>query len=83
MSAIRLSVAALAVSVVTLSLTANAASPCKGLAESMCASEQSCRWVGAYTRKDGREVSGYCRLGRAAKPAAEPSADAPTVSSVD
>ena len=42
---------------------ANAASQCKGLSETACAADSSCRWVSGYVRKDGREVAAYCRLG--------------------
>lgn len=44
---------------------ANAASQCKGLSETACAADSSCRWVAGYVRKDGREVAAYCRLGQA------------------
>jgi hypothetical protein len=83
MSITRLSAAAFAACLCTLSVTATAASACKGLPEATCAAEQSCRWVNAYVRKDGREVAGYCRISRAGTPVAEPSAKAPTVSAVD
>lgn len=47
------------------------ASQCKGLSEDSCLSDNSCRWVNGYVRKDGREVSSHCRLGRANKQAAK------------
>lgn len=34
---------------------------CRQLAEDACATESSCTWVQGYVRKDGREVSAYCR----------------------
>ena len=40
---------------------AQAASACKGLSSSQCSSKSDCVWVGGYTRKDNRKVSGYCR----------------------
>jgi hypothetical protein len=40
---------------------AQAASACKGLASSSCSGKAGCVWVGGYTRKDNRKVSGYCR----------------------
>jgi hypothetical protein len=63
-----------------ISSTAIAASQCKGLAESACASDSSCRWVDGYVRKDGREVSAHCRLGSAAKASKESKAESPKVS---
>jgi hypothetical protein len=45
-------------------LPAGAASHCKGMAETSCASDGACTWVQPYTRKDGREVRGHCKLAR-------------------
>jgi len=45
-----------------------AASACKGLEQTACQAEQSCGWVNAYSRKDGREVKAFCRT--KSKPAA-------------
>jgi hypothetical protein len=39
----------------------HAASECKGLAQAECDAKGDCKWVEGYTRKDGKEVSGYCR----------------------
>ena len=36
-------------------------SQCKGLANGDCASNNACSWVEGYERKDGREVSAFCR----------------------
>lgn len=41
--------------------TAHAASPCKGLEESVCIQSQSCSWVSGYTTKSGKTVAAYCR----------------------
>jgi hypothetical protein len=38
-----------------------AASQCKGLPQESCSADPACTWVNAYTRKDGRQVSAYCR----------------------
>lgn len=43
------------------SISASAASACKGLETSACESSTSCRWVQSYKRKDGREVNAFCR----------------------
>jgi hypothetical protein len=51
---------------VVVGSTANAASQCKGLSAAACAADSDCRWVESYVRKDGREVSAYCRLGKPA-----------------
>jgi len=40
---------------------ANAASSCKGLDHVTCDESSLCGWVKSYTRKDGREVSAFCR----------------------
>lgn len=47
---------------------ASAESPCKGLEAAACSSNAACGWTDGYTRKDGREVRGYCR----AKPKPQP-----------
>jgi hypothetical protein len=44
-----------------VSSAAQAESACKGLASSQCSAKSDCVWVGGYTRKDNRKVSGYCR----------------------
>jgi hypothetical protein len=41
---------------------AGAASQCKGMAQSQCGSNDDCSWIDGYTRKDGREVRGHCKL---------------------
>ena len=41
---------------------AHAASECRGLEQPVCSGNAQCRWIAAYTRSDGREVSGYCRM---------------------
>ena len=60
-----------------------AASQCKGLSQSVCASDSSCRWVDSYVRKDGREVSAHCRLGRAGKKSASTEKAAQKLSAAD
>ena len=57
-----------------------AASHCKGMPENACASDTACAWVASYTRKDGRTVSGHCRLRAGKKPVNVSSArvDGPT-----
>ena len=57
-----------ACAVMLLPLSAGAASQCKGMALDQCAGANECRWVDAYVRKDGREVSGYCRSAPAQRP---------------
>jgi len=59
--------------VLAVSATAvNAASECKGLAQTECEAKTECRWIDGYTRKDGKEVSGYCRsLGKKSSEAKE------------
>ncbi|RMG35041.1 MAG: hypothetical protein D6720_07885 [Gammaproteobacteria bacterium] len=37
------------------------ASQCKTLSQEACGATPACAWVDGYTRKDGREVSAYCR----------------------
>lgn len=34
---------------------------CKQMAQPECMAQSACSWVGGYVRKDGREVSAYCR----------------------
>jgi len=60
-----------------------AASQCKGLAESACTTDDSCRWIGTYERSDGRQVSAHCRTARSAKQAAKAPPVAAKVSSTD
>ncbi len=57
-----------------------AASHCKGMPENACASDSACAWVASYTRKDGRTVSGHCKLrrGKQAVNVSSARADAPT-----
>jgi hypothetical protein len=38
-----------------------AESACKGLEQVVCEGNGSCTWVNGYTRKDGKQVSGYCK----------------------
>ena len=45
-----------------VSLPSHSASVCKGLSVDACGENASCGWVNSYTRKDGREVSGFCRV---------------------
>jgi len=44
-----------------VSLSAQAASVCKGLDSDACEANVSCSLVAGYTRKDGREVKAFCR----------------------
>ncbi len=59
---------------------AGAASQCKGVPENACASDAACTWVASYTRKDGRTVSGHCKLrrGKQAVNVSSASVDTPT-----
>jgi hypothetical protein len=53
--------------------TALAESACKGLEQGACEKAADCIWVGGYEKKDGKQVSGYCRsksTGGAAEPKA-------------
>ncbi|MFP4063670.1 MAG: hypothetical protein ACLFQ1_07195 [Halochromatium sp.] len=34
---------------------------CKGMEKLDCERQDDCTWVGSYQRKDGIQVSGYCR----------------------
>lgn len=56
-------VLASAVVVATMSFSVNslAASDCKGLQNSACDANASCRWVDGYQRKDNRKVKAFCR----------------------
>lgn len=45
----------------TLTASISADSPCKGLSESECSSNDKCTWVSGYTQKDGDKVKAYCR----------------------
>jgi len=38
-----------------------AESQCKQMLQAECTAQPACTWVGGYLRKDGREVSAYCR----------------------
>ena len=38
-----------------------AESACKGLEQGACEKAAECIWVGGYEKKDGKQVSGYCR----------------------
>ncbi|MBN2885375.1 MAG: hypothetical protein JXM75_01540 [Chromatiaceae bacterium] len=69
--------------------SALAESPCKGLEQDVCGAREDCRWINGYTRKDGIEVSGHCRVQKKAQsqattpaqtppPKSESSASAPT-----
>lgn len=40
-----------------------AKSPCAGRSQASCSG--ICRWVGGYSRKDGKRIRGYCRVGGA------------------
>jgi hypothetical protein len=56
-----------------------AASECKGLAQDVCVTNENCRWMDGYTRKDGIQVSSHCRLSKPRKKdAAEVQAKADT-----
>ncbi|MDQ7075065.1 MAG: hypothetical protein Q9O24_07935 [Gammaproteobacteria bacterium] len=36
-------------------------SPCKGLANEACHSDNNCRWIESYTTQRGTSVKAYCR----------------------
>jgi hypothetical protein len=38
-----------------------AESACKGLEQAVCEGNGDCTWVNGYTRKDSKQVSGYCK----------------------
>jgi len=59
--------------------SASAVSACKGLDDSACNSDQTCRWVEGYERKDGRQVKSFCRT----KPTSKKKADQKTDTSSD
>jgi len=40
---------------------AHANSPCKGLTDKACHSNESCRWIESYTTQRGTSVKAYCR----------------------
>lgn len=46
---------------VSISVSAIAASQCKGLDVQACQSNTACGWVDSYTRKDGKEIKAFCR----------------------
>lgn len=48
-------------------------SPCKGLAEDACRSQDRCSWVKPYKTTKGRDVSAFCRK----KPERNKSSSAP------
>lgn len=43
------------------SISATAASSCKGQAQSACSNSTSCYWVEGYKRSDGAKVKAHCR----------------------
>jgi len=56
------------------------ASECKGLAQDACMTNENCRWMDGYTRRDGIQVSSHCRLSKPRqKDAAEIQAKTETV----
>jgi hypothetical protein len=55
------------------SSAALAGSACKGLEQGACEKAADCIWVGGYEKKDGKQVSGYCRT-KSSGGAAEPKA---------
>lgn len=58
----------------------SAASACKSLQETACASNTSCSWIAGYERKDGRQVKSFCRSKPGAKKKALQSASKKIVS---
>ena len=50
---------------------AQAASACKGLDDKACGASSSCLWVNGYQRKDGRNVSSFCRAKATARTSAK------------
>ena len=38
-----------------------AESACKGLEQAVCEGNGDCTWINGYTRKDNKQVSGYCK----------------------
>lgn len=59
------------------SLTATAASNCKGQTQSACSNSSSCYWVEGYKRTDGAKVKAHCRAkpSKSAVKKAKPSSD--------
>ena len=55
------------------STAAVAESACQGLEQGACEKKADCSWVGGYEKKDGKQVSGYCRS-KSSGGAAEPKA---------
>lgn len=55
------------VAMLLLTVSAQAASQCKGLDNSACDANAACGWVNGYARKDGREVSAFCRTSNKGK----------------
>lgn len=55
-----------------------AGSACKGMAQDACEKAADCIWVGGYQKKDGKQVSGYCRAKAAGGAATEKKAGAAT-----
>ena len=57
-------------------------SVCKGLDETACGADTSCKWIAASKTKKGKDISAYCRKApkgkakSAVKKAAAPKADA-------
>jgi hypothetical protein len=49
---------------------------CKGLSEQACNASPDCGWTQGYVRKDGREVTAYCR----AKPTTRSALPSPRMS---
>jgi len=63
--------------------SAGAASHCQGLSQPVCNTDTSCRWVAGYTRKDGRDVTSHCRLGKKAQQSQAPAVVDKKLSAVD
>lgn len=59
-SASLLAMLAMTVALTLVSQSAFAAE-CKGMEKSSCERQDACTWVDSYKRKDGVQVSGYCR----------------------
>lgn len=53
------------------------ASVCVGLEQAACGANTTCQWIGASTRKDGRETKAYCKTNVAAAKKAAATAAAP------
>jgi hypothetical protein len=67
MNASRFTFAAMSAVVALAATPVMAGNACKGLSEHACAASESCSWIDAYVRKDGREVGAYCRARPATK----------------